>query len=179
MSPLILLFILVPAAEVMLVFELSDRVGGLNTLLVILITGVLGYSLARNEGLQVLERIQRALERGEMPRDEIVDGLMILVAGALLVTPGFLTDAFGLLVLLPLTRPLFRRAVLSRIKARIATHGPRGPWPPGPPAPGASAQDDPTPGVQVHIVEPPRPPESSEDRPSDAAPDKERGPEDP
>ena len=174
MSPLVLLFILVPAAELMLVFELSHRVGGLNTLLVILVTGVLGYTLARNEGLQVLHRIQRALERGEMPRDEIVDGLMILVAGALLVTPGFLTDAFGLLVLFPLTRPLFRRAVLARIQAHIRAGGPRGPWPPGPPVPGAPPQGGPTPEVKVHIVAPPHPAGASAVSP-DAAPDKEQG----
>ena len=119
MGILTLLFIVVPAVEIALLIEVGGRIGGLNTFFVIVATGVLGAALARNEGMMVLARIQSAVERGLMPQNEIVDGLMILVAAAMLLTPGFVTDAVGLLVLFPLTRPVFRRFVLARIKDRI------------------------------------------------------------
>jgi len=119
MALLTLLFIVVPAVEIALLIEVGDRIGGWNTLLVIIATGVLGAALARNEGLIVLERIRRVLEQGRMPQNEIVDGLLILVAGVMLLPPGFVTDALGLLILLPVTRPLFRRFVLKRLEERI------------------------------------------------------------
>ena len=128
-----LLFILVPAAELMLILQVGSRIGPLYTLLLIVVTAVFGVSLAKSEGLLVLQRIRAALEAGRMPAQEMVDGVLILIAGALLLTPGFLTDAVGLLVLFPLTRPLFRRLALSRLELRVRGRGPeggRGPWPP-------------------------------------------------
>ncbi len=119
MLPLFLLFTLVPAFELYLIVTVGARIGILNTIFVIIATGILGMALARNEGMMVLERIRTAAARGEMPQDSIVDGLLILVAGALLVTPGFFTDALGLLALFPLTRPLLRRPILKRLKAHM------------------------------------------------------------
>jgi UPF0716 protein FxsA len=119
MLPLFLLFTLVPALELYLIVTIGARIGILNTIFVIIATGVLGMALARNEGMMVLERIRSAAARGEMPQDSIVDGLLILVAGALLVTPGFFTDILGLLALFPLTRPLLRRPILKRLKAHM------------------------------------------------------------
>ena len=126
MVMLFLLFTLVPALELYLILTVGSRIGVLNTVLVIIGTGVLGTALARNEGLLVLEKIRTAAARGEMPQDSIVDGLLILVAGALLVTPGFFTDALGLLALFPLTRPLIRRPILARLRARMVRGGPQG-----------------------------------------------------
>lgn len=175
MLPLFLLFTLLPALELYLIITIGARIGVLNTVLVIIGTGVLGTALARNEGLMVLEKIRRAVARGEMPQDSIVDGLLILVAGALLVTPGFFTDALGLLALFPLTRPLIRRPILARLRARMVTRRPGGapgagygagksspfdedrPWPP-------KARDDaqiPPGEVRIDAIE--KPPQAGDD----------------
>ena len=121
---LLLVFIVIPAVELFLILQIGGRIGLLATALTIIATGVLGVALARSEGLLTLERIRRALAEGRMPAAEIVDGLLILVAAAVLLTPGFLTDAVGLLILFPLTRPFFRALVLTWLAKRMDRRGP-------------------------------------------------------
>lgn len=116
---LLLLFVVVPAVELLLIVEVGGRIGTLATLGIIVLTGVAGVTLARAEGLAVLERVRAAAAEGRMPTDEVVDGGLILVAAAMLLTPGFLTDACGFLLLFPLTRPLFRRLAARWLRARI------------------------------------------------------------
>ena len=132
---LFLLFIVVPAVELILILQVGSRIGLLYTLLLIVVTAMVGVTLAKNEGLAVLQRMRQAAAEGRMPAREMVDGVLILVAGALLLTPGFLTDAVGLLVLFPLTRPFFRRFAISRIEIRMRRpprppHGPQDPQDP-------------------------------------------------
>lgn len=107
MGYLLGLFILVPAVELALLIEVGSRIGTLSTLALIVVTGIVGASLARIQGFQVLMRIQSSVNRGELPASSLVDGVIILVAGALLITPGLLTDAFGFLCLVP----AFRRSL--------------------------------------------------------------------
>jgi len=116
----LLLFIGIPAIELALLFEVGGHIGTLNTFLLIIFTGVLGANLARREGLGVLRTIQEELGRGEMPATSIVDGAIILVAAALLLTPGVLTDAFGFFCLFPLTRPLMRGLVWNWVQRGMA-----------------------------------------------------------
>lgn len=111
MGSLLLLFIALPALELVLLIELGQRIGSLETIAVIVLTGVAGASMARNQGLRVLSHVQRQLASGQMPTDALVDGIMILLASALLVTPGIMTDAFGFLCLIPRFR--------SRVKAEL------------------------------------------------------------
>lgn len=127
---LLLLFVVVPAVELMLILEVGSRIGALATLLVIVLTGIAGVTLARVEGLAVLTRIRQATAEGRMPADEVVEGVLILMAAAMLLTPGFLTDAFGFLVLIPFTRPLFRRLAMRWIRVRIEHHHPGPPFGP-------------------------------------------------
>ena len=87
MAKLLLLFILVPATELALLIEIGSRIGTINTLLLIVVTGVLGASLASRQGLAVLRQIQDETVRGQMPGSAIVDGVIILVAGIVLMTP--------------------------------------------------------------------------------------------
>ncbi|MBW2391178.1 MAG: FxsA family protein [Deltaproteobacteria bacterium] len=101
MGTLLLLFIALPALELMLLIELGQRIGTLETVGVIVLTGVVGASMARNQGLRVLSYVQQQVAAGQMPTDALVDGIMILLASALLITPGILTDAFGFLCLIP------------------------------------------------------------------------------
>ena len=97
MGRLLLLFIVLPAVELGLLIELGRRIGTLETLALIVVTGIVGASMARSQGLSLLSRVRKQIAAGEMPADSLLDGLMILIASALLVTPGVFTDAFGFL----------------------------------------------------------------------------------
>jgi UPF0716 protein FxsA len=113
---LLLLFIALPALELALLIEIGQRIGTLETIGLIVVTGIVGAAMARSQGLRVLASVQERLGRGEMPADSLVDGLMILVASALLVTPGVLTDAFGFLCLVPAFRNIVKREVIRRFE---------------------------------------------------------------
>ncbi len=104
----VLIFIGLPLAELAVLLESSEKVGLLRTLALCVLTGVLGASLARWQGAQTLRLIQKDLASGQMPAKRLVDGAMILCAGVVLLTPGFITDLIGFVVLFPLTRPIFR-----------------------------------------------------------------------
>ncbi len=104
MSRLLLLFIVVPAVELGLLIEVGSRIGTFATLGLIVATGIAGAALARQQGLRALRQLRAEVAEGRLPADSLVDGVFILVAAALLVTPGILTDAFGLLCLVPAFR---------------------------------------------------------------------------
>lgn len=118
---LLLLFTAVPLVELYLLIEVGSVLGALNTVLLVLGTGALGAFLARLEGLRTLGQIHRNLNRGVVPAEEMVDGVIILVAGLLLITPGILTDACGFLLLVPLTRTAFKRWLRRRFDRATAT----------------------------------------------------------
>ena len=118
---LVLLLTVVPIIELVLLIKLSHLTGILFTVLVIVGTGVVGAFLARREGLRALRRIGEEMSRGELPADGLLDGAMILVAGALLVTPGLLTDSVGFLLLLPPGRAMLRKALKAWIRRKIET----------------------------------------------------------
>lgn len=105
---LLLLFTLVPIAELMVLIELGEAIGLGPTLLLIFVTGIVGAALARREGTRTWLQVQQELSRGELPADSLLHGLMVLVAGAFLVTPGVLTDVAGFLLLF---RPMRARLV--------------------------------------------------------------------
>lgn len=130
MLRLLFLFTVVPAFELYLLFQVAGRIGGATTVAICLVTGIVGARLARSQGGGVLRRMQEATQRGQIPARELVDGALILVAGVLLITPGMVTDAFGLLLLLPPTRAVFRRALVQWAKARMVARvqGADGTW---------------------------------------------------
>ena len=119
MGRLLLLFVVLPAVELALLIEIGSRFGTLHTLALIVVTGVVGASLARGQGLGVLRRIQSDVEQGQLPAHSLVDGVMILVAAALLVTPGILTDAFGFLCLVPAFRRVVRGLLWKRLERAV------------------------------------------------------------
>jgi len=119
MGLLLLLFIAVPAIELALLIEVGSRIGTLDTLALIFLTGALGASVARYQGFQVLGQIQREMAAGHLPGEALVDGAIILVAAALLITPGILTDAAGFLALIPATRTLFKRFARRWFQTRV------------------------------------------------------------
>ena len=101
---LVLAFTMIPAAEIYVLIKIGGFIGALNTVLVIIITGVLGAYLARLQGMHTLYKIQANLRQGIIPTEELLDALIILSAGITLLTPGFLTDIAGLILLVPFTR---------------------------------------------------------------------------
>lgn len=117
----LLLFTVVPLAELYLLIQAGLVIGAPGTILLVLGTGVLGAFLARLEGLRTLRQIRRNLGQGIVPAEEMVDGVIILVAGLLLVTPGILTDACGFLMLVPTTRNAFKRWLRRRFDRATAT----------------------------------------------------------
>ncbi len=116
---LLLLFIVVPAIELALLLEVGSHLGTLPTLGLIAVTGVVGASLARRQGLAVVGRAQDQMARGELPAGSLADGVMILIAGALLITPGILTDAFGFLLLVPVFRDVVKNVSMNRLRKAI------------------------------------------------------------
>lgn len=101
---LVFLFTLIPAVEIFLLFQVGSQIGGLNTFFVVLATGILGATLARSQGLSILKRMQKDMGSGSLPGDQIIQGLMVFAGGLLLLTPGFMTDIFGFLLVLPGSR---------------------------------------------------------------------------
>ena len=106
---LFLAFTLIPILEIYLLIKLGTVMGALNTVIIVILTGILGASLARLEGLNTMIRIRDGLSRGEVPAEGMLDALLILIAGIVLLTPGFLTDIAGLLLLIPQMRSLLKR----------------------------------------------------------------------
>ena len=115
---LLLLFVVVPIVELWVIIRVGSAIGFLNTLGIIVGVAVLGSWLVKREGLRVWRRFTESVSRGRVPTRELVDGVMILGAGALLLTPGFVTDVFGVLMLFPPTRAVFRSLVMRSAKKR-------------------------------------------------------------
>jgi len=115
MARLLALFILVPVAEFFLLIEIGERIGVPATLALVVATGALGAYLARRQGLGVLQQF-RTRQAGDIGLGDILDGIIILVAGAVLITPGILTDAFGFFCLVPAGRGVIKRFLEHRFR---------------------------------------------------------------
>ncbi|MEM1416765.1 MAG: FxsA family protein [Myxococcota bacterium] len=117
---LFLLFTVVPFVELSLLLRLAEALGPAETLLLVVLTGAVGAALARQEGFRVLGEWRGALERGEVPAEGVLGGLLVLVGGVLLVTPGVITDGVGLLLMLPPVRRVVADLLRRRIEAGVA-----------------------------------------------------------
>lgn len=116
---LVVLFIAIPFAEIYVLLQVGHAIGVLNTLALLILVSIVGAWLAKREGLGVLRRMQRALNEGRVPGTELVDGFLILLAAALMLTPGFLTDIVAIFLLLPPVRAVVRRELRRRFARRI------------------------------------------------------------
>jgi UPF0716 protein FxsA len=119
LGKLLLLFTVVPVVELYLLITLGQHVGAGPTIALVLVTGLVGAWLAKREGSRVLRSWQEAMARGQAPREGVISSLLVLVGGVLLVTPGVVTDATGLLLLVPWTRRLVADAVRTRVERRL------------------------------------------------------------
>ena len=119
---LVLSFILIPIIELAILIKVGQFIGVLNTVLIVIFTGLAGAFIARAQGLVTLMKIQKDINEGVMPTENLIDGLMILCGGILLLTPGLISDAIGLMILIPFTRFLIKKWLKRKIKDMIA-HG--------------------------------------------------------
>ena len=120
---LLLLFIVTPLVEMAILIELGRRFGTWHTIGIVLLTGLIGASLAKVQGLQVYRNLMSSLYNGELPHNYLIEGLLLLIGGALLITPGVLTDFVGFILVLPWTRSLVRERVKSQLRKRLIYGG--------------------------------------------------------
>jgi UPF0716 protein FxsA len=160
---LILLFILVPIAELYVIIQVGGAIGVGPTIALLILDGFLGALLLRHQGRSAWVRFNRALAENRLPHKEVLDGVLIIFGGALLLTPGFLTDVFGLIFLIPPTRAAVRALMARIVKGRLSM-GPRAatwgygrvrrrgarqrPAPEGPPTGGPGGPGAPPPGAR-------------------------------
>ena len=116
---LVALFIAVPIAELAVIIQVGEAIGVWWTIAILVADSVLGSLLMRSQGRAVWRRFNTALQSGRPPAREVADGVLVIFGGALLLTPGFITDIFGLLLLLPPTRAVIRRVFLREAMRRI------------------------------------------------------------
>ena len=117
---LFLLFSCIPLVELFILLRIGAVIGSANTILLVIITGIVGAYLAQNEGIRTMQKIKHLTSKGEMPADALLDGLLILIAGIVLLTPGIITDFTGLLLLLPLTRRPIREYIKEQIENKLS-----------------------------------------------------------
>lgn len=118
-------FTLIPMIELYLLIKVGTVIGGFNTILLVMLTGVAGAWLARMEGMNTMFKVRQALNQGIMPAEELIDAFIIFIAGLLLITPGLMTDTCGLLLLWPVSRKKFKqflRRKFDEMQARGDIH---------------------------------------------------------
>ena len=120
-SKLFIVFALIPVIELTLLIKIGTIIGTLNTVILVIFTALVGAYLVKMEGISVVTRFQNNLSTGKFPADEIFDGAMILVAGALLVTPGVMTDVVGFSLVLPASRKVIKNFLKIYIQKRISS----------------------------------------------------------
>jgi UPF0716 protein FxsA len=115
---LVIVFLVAPLVELAVIIQVAGSIGALNTIALLIAVSLVGGWLAMREGVGVIRRIQAALDRGETPSAEVADGGLVLLAGALMIAPGFVSDALAIVLLLPPTRALVRAPLLRYVSRR-------------------------------------------------------------
>lgn len=114
-----LLFIIIPVIEIFLLIEVGSHIGALWTVMLVIATAVIGVNLLRYQGMATLTRAQQNMSQGTMPAMEMMEGLCLAVGGALLITPGFMTDTIGFICLIPLTRRALIRYIMANATIKM------------------------------------------------------------
>ena len=115
MFKLFLLFAILPIVEIAILINVGEQIGGWYTVAIVILTAFAGAHLVRQQGLSTLMQAQQKMQAGTMPGQEMAEGLLLVIAGILLVTPGFITDGIGFLLSLPMTRPLIAKGLLKHM----------------------------------------------------------------
>jgi len=119
MAILVLLFLVVPIVELYVIIQVGQEIGALNTIGLLLVISVVGAWLAKREGTGVWRRLNQQVSTGKVPGAELIDAFLILLAGALLLTPGFISDVLAIFLLIPPTRALVRRVLRRRYLGKV------------------------------------------------------------
>ena len=119
----LIIFMLVPIVEMWILIEVGSSIGALPTVALVVLTATLGLSLLKRQGLSTLMSARRKMDEGSIPASELVSGVMIAVGGALLLTPGFVTDAIGFALLIPQTRQWLLLKLVDRYREKITIEG--------------------------------------------------------
>lgn len=122
----LIIFILLAIAEVYVLIGVGGAIGVGPTIFLILLTGVIGVSMLKKQGFSVFARLQEKMQQGQPPAQEMVEGILLIIAGAFLVTPGFVTDTLGFLWLIPQTRQYFAKLLMSKGMFKVQTMGSAG-----------------------------------------------------
>ena len=117
---LLAIFIVVPLAELYVIFKVGEAIGYPLTILILAVDSIVGSLLLKSQGRAVWRRFSEAMAAGRVPHREVLDGVMVIFGGAFLITPGFLTDILGILLLLPPTRAMLRTLVVRALRGRVA-----------------------------------------------------------
>ena len=120
---LLTLFIVIPLVEIYVIIQVGQAIGPWWTILLLILDSIFGTWLIRHEGARAWQALRLALDSGRMPARELADGALILIGGTLMLAPGFVTDAFGVLMILPVTRPLFRKLLTGVVANRLVVLG--------------------------------------------------------
>ncbi|RUO36702.1 membrane protein FxsA [Aliidiomarina shirensis] len=124
MFPVIfLLFIVMPLLEIFVLIQVGSVIGGLNTVLVLVVTAVIGAALVRGQGMQAWQQAQQRMALGEMPGLQLAEGILIFVSGLMFVTPGLITDLFAILLLIPFIRRPLAQKIMARMQVQVNTGG--------------------------------------------------------
>jgi UPF0716 protein FxsA len=116
---LIIIFIVVPLAELYVIWQVGEAIGVVPTLLILAADSVIGSLLLKSQGRAVWRRFSETMAAGRVPHREVLDGVLVIFGGAFLITPGFITDVLGILLLLPPTRALMRGLVVRALRGRV------------------------------------------------------------
>jgi UPF0716 protein FxsA len=140
-------FVVVPILEIVVLIQVGQVIGPWWTIALLVLDSIVGAWLIKREGRRAWQALRERIETGRMPHRELADGALVVLGGAFMLSPGFVTDALGILLILPVTRPLFRRVLMSYAVSRVTrSTGPRTTRP-GPPAGGTV--------VRGEVVDPP------------------------
>jgi UPF0716 protein FxsA len=118
---LFLIFAVIPLIELGILIKIGTHIGTLNTISLVILTAAIGAYMVRLEGIGVMSRIQQNMQDGQFPAEELINGGMVLVAGALLLTPGVFTDVIGFLMVIPVTRNVIKRVIKQYIEKKISS----------------------------------------------------------
>lgn len=118
---LFLIFAVIPVIELALLIKIGSVIGTLNTITIVILTALIGAYMVKLEGLGVMSRIQKNMQEGIFPGEELINGMMILIAGALLLTPGFFTDIIGFLMVFPFSRNHIKKIVRRYIEKKMSS----------------------------------------------------------
>lgn len=164
---LVVMFLVVPIVEIYVIVQVGQEIGALPTVALLVVESLIGAWLVRREGGRAWAALRTAVTSGQLPSRELADAALVLIGGTLLLTPGFVTDVFGFLFVLPLTRPVARRLlagfVARRATVAVSRIGPRPGAGGGGPAGRRPAHDDRV--VPGEVVDDPRHPGPDDGRP--------------